>query len=121
MKSYNIHGLKEDDTIDAHSYGYACQAYAPKWFDHKNPLHFCATSGSSPSNEWAGFHSEKQALEWVDKHCNNHQGFIDSFEYVNGRFYNIEDVVFTDDDGVTLKKDATPATVGELVTKLLEH
>lgn len=121
---YNAHDLEEE--IDEFNYGYARQASQPKWFDQSNPLHYSDTSGFSPSNEWAGFHSEKQALEWVNDHRDNNQGFIDSFECVGGKYYNVDDLDYSENEETcevvaTPKAEAEPATIGELVTKLLEH
>jgi len=113
-------------TITEYSYGYARQSSAPKWFDSSHPLHFCDTSGSSPFNEWAGFHNEKQAREWINKHANNPQSFIDSFDDVGGEYYAVEDLDYSEDEETceTIAKPkagATPTSTDELISELLRH
>jgi len=112
--------------ITEYSYAYARQSSQPEWFEPSNILHFCDTSGSSPFNEWAGFHNEKQAREWINEHANNSQNFIDSFEDVGGEYYAIEDLDYSEDEETceTIAKPKTnsvAATTDELMSELLRH
>ena len=136
MKNITVNTQSQEDqdcvepgeimNITEHCYAYDRQSSQPEWFDSSNPLHFCDTSGSSPFNEWAGFHNEKQAREWINKHVNNPQSFIDSFEDVGGEYYAVEDLDYSEDEEtseITAKPKigARPASTADLVSELLRH
>ena len=112
--------------ITEYCYSYARQSSQPEWFEPSNILHFCATSGSSPFNEWAGFYNKDQALEWVRALANNSQRFIDSFESVDGQYYEVNDLYYSEDSKtseITAKPKigARPASTADLVSELLRH
>ena len=92
-------------------YNYAKQAHAPDWYDRTNYLHVCATSGTSPFNEWYAFQSEQDAHDIA---CGfNSQSFIDAFVLVGegstAKFYHMEDVTMDDDCEATANPGTTPA------------
>ena len=112
--------------ITEYCYAYARQSSKPEWFDSSNPLHFCDTSGSSPFNEWAGFYNEDQAREWINSAANNSQSFIDSFESVDGQYYEVNDLDYSEDSKTSEitakpKSGARPSSTADLVSELLRH
>lgn len=69
---------------------YAKQANQPEFFQDKNPLHFCATAGSHPKNEWYAFDSVEDAIETISRF--ESQSFIDRMAIFEGELHYLDDL-----------------------------
>ena len=99
------------------TFNYARQSHAPDWYERTNYLHVCATSGTSPFNEWYAFQSEQEAHDLA---CSfKSQSFIDEFvlvgEGLTSKFYHVADVTFDDDCEATANPGTTPACLQSMV------
>lgn len=71
---------------------YSQQSLKPDWFDEVKRLGgiaLCATSGSSPFNEWYGFRDRKQAIQWFTE-INHSDSWHESFEARDGEIYDAD-------------------------------
>lgn len=96
---------------------YKRQPSKPDWYESVDgAIYACATSGSSPFNEWYAFRDRAAAIDFIDSTFHS-QSFIDGFEWINDDYYRTADVewVSEDSDERRLKPGATPAGIDEMV------
>lgn len=96
---------------------YARQASKPEWYDEaaKIGIAACATSGSSPFNEWYAFKDRAAVLNHVGKLFNS-QSFVDGFEWAGSEIYRRDDLVFNEDsEEYSAPENAKPADLSEMV------
>lgn len=96
---------------------YARQASKPEWYDEAAKLGIaaCATSGSSPFNEWYAFKDRAAVLDYAGKMFNS-QSFVDAFSFAGSEIYRTEDLNWNDDsEEYSAPEGVSPASLGELV------
>lgn len=72
---------------------YVQQSSQPSWFNENDGhVYVCATLGLSPFNEWVEFENEKEGHTWLGQFHQNGQSSVDSFEFVNGYFYDSDEI-----------------------------
>ncbi|MEM7789761.1 MAG: hypothetical protein AAF546_00035 [Verrucomicrobiota bacterium] len=104
--------------VNKFSYGYQRSAYAPWWFDAKNPLHFGITSGSSPSNEWYAFFSLEQGYDHVGEMLGYYPNRFDDYIDMGDAIYRLDDIQNLEADSAedyVLKPGAERAELRELL------
>lgn len=100
---------------------YEKTATKPKWYESdNNKIYACATSGSSPFNEWYEFDDRGEALEYIARHFDS-QTFIDNFVWFNGEVYEydqfeVKSIAEADNvSGYVLLDEAEVASIAEMV------
>ena len=77
---------------------YSRQPNQPDFFKPENPLHFSATAGTSPFNEWYAFDSEEDAFNAVASFTS--QSFMDEMMIHKGTLYYYDDLTWNDEGAI---------------------
>lgn len=102
---------------------YARQATAPEWFElaqKEGYITACATSGTSPFNEWYAFKDRAQAIRMIDMQFNS-QTLVDNFVKIGDEYYDYDQIdpksMETADDAedFALIEGAKPADLQSMV------
>jgi hypothetical protein len=93
---------------------YARQPNPPEWWDNKDPLCINSTSGTSPSNEWYHFTDRASALEFIFENFHS-QTYYDQFVFVGDEIYDIDDMLWSEEDTPLVKNNASPADLSEVI------
>lgn len=91
---------------------YVMQPEKPEWYE-SNPdkLYYSATSGSHPRNEWYGFDSRQEALDFISEAFIS-QSYHDNFEWLDGEIYHQFDMWATAEKPW---KNVSPADLSEVI------
>jgi len=110
--------------IGYHGVVYARQSNKPEWYDHLKEdgyLVYCATSGSSPHNEWYAAKTEEGMYDFIFD-AFNIEKLTQQLVEIRGKFYHFDDVrempegCWTGDElEYELVHGAEPVSISEIV------